>query len=494
MTPGSAWALAAGALSPGTGPDLLQHGDEREVSGQIRKWIGIFNPQRININTRLLMRYDPDVAFGLAIRRAPVVNLRWTVESKDPLIKAFVESQLRPLYRQLAKGGSLAIPFGFQVLGKDWVAKPITIEHEDKVDGTVQRKTLPMAWTYKRFKPIDSRTVTLLIDPATDDWGGVRQAGVSQDKDITVGREKAVLWSHADEDNWGKLEGWPLLDQAYEAWWWKAGMNFYANRYYERRADPTPIGTADPRSLRDKSGLELDGFEYMRRIMRDMKNGAFVVVPSARDDKSNPLFDIKYLTDDQRGEMYQGRIDKLGIQILRGLLVTDEAGTSQETGSRARAEQHAETLGTTQETTVDEWLDEVVNPQVVNPLVLYNFGEKALEESDTRITGEGLSGSMRDILKETFIAILNGEQFLADGTTIPLSKRIDGVAIAEKLGFPIVPAKEVEKLMKAAQNGEDPPAPGEEDDDEPEIDEETERAATRALERRGVLTRNNGRG
>ncbi len=488
MTPGAVLAGGQGKSGP-TGPDLSTHGEEREVSGLIRKWIGVFNPARININTRLLMRYDPDVAFGLAIRRAPIVNLRWTVKSKDPLIQAFVESQLRPRYRQLAKGGSLAIPFGFQVLGKDWESRDVMLESENKADGTVMRKSMPSAWTYKRFKPIDTRTVTLLVDQATDDWGGVRQQIIGRSQPIDVGREKAVLWSHADEDNFGRLEGWPLLDQAYEPWWWKCCANVLTNRYYERRADPTPIGLADPRTLTDKSGLEVDGFEYMRRIMRDLKAGAFVVVPSTRDEKGNPFFDIKYLTDDQRGEMWQLRVDKNGAQILRGLLITDEAGTSQETGSRARAEQHAETLDDTQQTTVDEWLDEVVNPQVVEPLVRFNFGDRAYEESDTRVCGEGISSSQHELMKQVFLNILNAEQFTENGQTIPGHMRVDMVGLAEQLKLPMHTSKEIEKLAKSIAATRELPGADDENDDELKIDDDTEKAATKSLEKKGVTDR-----
>lgn len=487
ITPGAVMSDAATASGP-KGPDLSTHGDEREVSGLIRKWIGVFNPTRININTRLLMRYDPDVAFGLAIRRAPIVNLRWTVQSKDPLIAAFVESQLRPRYRQLAKGCSLAIPFGFQVMGKEWVSRDVTVESENKVDGTVMRKAMPSAWTYSRFKPIDTRTVTLLVDPATDDWSGVRQAVIGRSQAIEVGRDKAVLWSHADEDAFGRLEGWPLLDQAYEPWWWKCAANALTNRYYERRADPTPIATADPRTLTDKSGLEVDGFEYMRRIMRDLKAGAFVVVPSSKDEKGNPLFDIKYLTDDQRGEMWQLRVDKNGAQILRGLLITDEAGTSQETGSRARAEQHAETLDDTQQTTVDEWLDEVVNPQVVEPLVRFNFGDRAFEESNTRVSGEGISASQHELMKQVFLNILTAEQFTENGDAIPAHLRLNMVGLAEQLKLPMHTAKEVEKLAKSIAAKRELPA-GDGDDEDLEIDEETEKAATKELEKKGVTNR-----
>lgn len=490
MTPGAVLTLAAaaGQFNPGAGADLTTHGDEREVSGLIRKWIGVFNPTRININTRLLMRYDPDVAFGLAIRRAPIVNLRWTVESKDPLIAAFIEQELRPVYRQLAKGLSLAIPFGFQVMGKDWTARDVTVEAENKTDGTVTRKTIKSAWTYKRFKPVDPRTVTLLIDPAADDWGGVRQSVSGRQTPIEVGRDKAVLWSHANEDNFGRLEGWPLLDQAYEPWWWKCSSNVLTNRYYERRADPTPIATADPRTLTDKSGLEMDGFEYMRRIMRDLKAGAFVVVPSSRDDKGNPFFDIKYLTDDQRGEMWQLRVDKNGAQILRGLLITDEAGTSQDTGSRARAEQHAETLDDTQETTVSDYLD-VVNHQVVEPMVRANFGDRAVDESATRLVGEGISGQQHELYKQVFLNVLNAEHMTEGGQTIPNHLRVNMVGLAEQLKLPMHTAKEVEKLAKQVAKNRELPGPGEEDDDDLEIDEETEREATKALEKKGSLDR-----
>jgi len=92
--------------SPEAGSVLKQFFGASEVSGDVRRVIGTFNPRTISIRDRLLMRLDPVIAFGLAILRAPIINLRWSIDSKDPIIAAFCEQarQLREHTVRVAVG------------------------------------------------------------------------------------------------------------------------------------------------------------------------------------------------------------------------------------------------------------------------------------------------------------------------------------------------------------------------------------------------------
>ncbi|HKS16983.1 MAG TPA: hypothetical protein VJU16_06705, partial [Planctomycetota bacterium] len=352
----------------------------------------------------------------------------------------------------------------------------------------------PMAWTIDRYKAIDPRTINLLVDEKEDRWSGVQQLP-PKGKALPdpVGPDRAVLWSFRDEDVFGRLDGYPILDQAYEPWYWKAAMNLFANRYFERRADPTPKARASAKGIPDAAGRTTDGLTYMGQVIQAMKQGAYVILPGSRDKDGNFEYELEYMLDDKRGDMYQQRVDKLGIQILRGLWITDRAGTSGGAGGigTGEAEAHMETLAGTLEMIVDEFLDEVLNPQVVDPLVLYNFGQQALDDSQTRVKGSGLSSSMRDLLSKILIQLMTAEQFMAGGKRIPLSARLDGVGIMQQLELPMVSAKEA---AKALPTDEDDPAgaPGgasdtDPGDDEDDVDPEVEKAVAKRLGKRGVI-------
>lgn len=469
---------------PFVGSLLSQLFGRSEISGQIKEILGTFNPRAIGVSERILMRLDPDVAFSLALQRAPIINMSWTVESNDDEIKTFVEQQLRRHYRRLAKAATLSMIYGFQVIEKVWQAGPVTLRMQGK-DGTSTTKKLPMAWTLRRSKAIDPRTITLIADPFADEWVGVRQSrNFGDGRMVFAGRDRAMLWSFRSEEVWGKLTGYALIDQAYEPWWWKTAMNLIANRYFERRADPSVKGRAPAATKDTSTGKMVDGFQYMASQIQSLKNGSAVVLPGSKDQSGNFLYDLEFLADDKRGDMIQARCDALGIQIHRGLLLTDEAATSNETGSRARSEVHLQALGTMQEEIMDDWLDDVLNPQFVDPLVLYNYGPQALEESETYVRSGGLSEGMRQTLKDVLLRLMDAEQMTANGQRITLAEMLQSRDIAEDLGLPLKTQEEIDAILEAKAKNQEEIGFEDGEEGDPEADEQ---AVERQLVKSGAL-------
>lgn len=474
--------------TPVAGGIMVQMMGASKVAGEVRKLLGVFNPALVGLRTRLLMRNDPDVAFGLAILRAPIINLRWSITSEDDKIAAFVEDQIRPIYRQAATGLSLAIGNGQQACEKVWETRDITVLPKKGMAEVSSPLRFPNAWTYHRFKAIDPRTYSLLIDQEADEWGGIEQNTTrlglpprGEGNTARVGPEQAALWSFRREEAWGRLDGYPLLDQVYEPWWWKTALSMFANRYYERRADPVLRGRGQA-EIQDSDGNAIDGFEFLAQQMLELKNGSAFMLPSTRDASGNLLFDVDFLADDKRGDMFQARLQYLGTQIMRGLWITDEAATSQGSGGRTRSEVHFETMAFSLETILTEFIEDVVQPQIVDPLVLYNFGERAMRESRTRIRGAGLSEDMRALLKDLVTNLLQVETITAAGGTMSLADRIDAQKIADQLGVPLKSDEELAQQQAEREARRPDTGPG-------DLSEEDIARMEEEMEEQGVLER-----
>lgn len=455
---------------PEMGSILNQFFGESQISADVKRILGVFNPQYVGINTRLLMRTDPDVAFGLSILRAPIVNMNWAVESNDPIIKAFIDMNLKAVYRKLATGLSQAVTFGYQLSEKVWESRnfPVTIEND--VTGEQETKVIPNAWVYHDFKAIDPRTYTMLIDREKDEFGGVEQR--TKQQMIRVGPEKVALWSFRKEEVWGNLGGFPMTDQCYVPWYDKAATSLFCNRYFEGKSDPRYKALADA-EITDAQGRKQDGFSFIANAVMGLKSGGVLVLPNRRDQQGNLQFDVNPIPDEKRGDMYQQRLDGLNQEILRGLWVTDKAATSDGTGSLAMAEVHADTMSSMMQAILQEWIDEVVNPQIVAPLVLYNFGQQALEQSQTRVTTGGLTKSMKDLLQSLLTQLLQAEQLSDSGSRVTLLERIDATGVAKSLGLPMRSPEEIEELaaQKSARTPNTSPRPGAgagEEDNEPD--------------------------
>jgi len=468
-------AIQADGPKPKAGSIMNQLSGVTRILGDIKEWIGVFNPRQVGIDLYELMSYDPDIAFGSAILRAPIINMKWQVRSNDPVIKLFVEHELGRWYRQCASTHSLAIMYGRQASEKVWQSGPVTMAETGK-DGTVSYKTLPMAWTYEKFKGLDPRLINLLIDPEKDEWSGIEQrvallqVGGQQKSaaQMRVGTEKSVLWSFRKEEVWGKLQGKALMKQAYEPWWWGCAMNLFANRYFERRADPAFKAWAD--AVAETSEGKQDGFQFIINALMGLRGGGVAVLPNIKDHLGNRKFDFELLMDDKRGDMFQQRIEWLSLQKLRALWITDKAGTSDGTGSQAMATVHQDTMLMMMEGITQEWLA-VLNEQIVKPLVVYNFGQDAWEQSKTLVDAGGMDSGTKAALMEVMKALIATEQILESGQTVSLGEMVDGPKMLKDLGIAVHTPDELEALgakkaedkqkeMDAMSAGKGPSAPG----------------------------------
>ena len=444
------WPFSRDEKKPKTGSDLKQH-FVSQIYARVVEVIGLFNPKAVTVNQRLLMRNDPDVHFGSAALRAPLINAQYNVESRDDKIKAFVQAQFKRHYRAIARSASLAIGLGYQVTEKVWTAGPTTIELEDKTGGNKEEVRIPMAWTWEKFKSIDPRTIVLHVDEKTDEWDGVQQytaiGGTSSAPLGLVGPERVGLYTHDVDDNFGRLTGRAMFDIAYTDWWDKSAIGMFANRYFETKGDPALIGRAVLDTLLDPDGLKVDGFSFIGGILRLLKGGNGVVLPSDRDEKGEYKYDVDFLKDDKRGDLFESYLRYKSEQILQGLLTPPRVGGAHSgsgLGTKdagVQQDQHAKFL----EKELVDFFD-YVNTQYVDPLVIYNYGLEAWEQSKTRLVHAGLSAGLRMELNEILKECFKQESTLGNGKRLPIYKRVDVPAVLKRLDVPTPSPEDLKKL------------------------------------------------
>ena len=439
----------APAPEPEAGSLLTQiFGGGSTLPGDVKRILGVFNPRAIGATERLMMRLDPDVAFGLAIVRSPIVNRPWSVDG-DPKIAAFVDKVIRKKYRQLALAASNAIAFGHQVVEKVMKAGPVTVKTPNQKTGGNDEAKYPDAWSYERFKAIDPRTISYLVKD--DKVQGVEQFQIEGKKlspAPRVGIERLVHWAFRSEDQFGSPHGFALTDHAYTPWYNKVASDLLCNRYFEHTADP-PVKARGLRSIKTATGV-LDGGRFLLEQIAAIRSGGGIWMPAEFIKGTDKwAFDVEFMQTDQRGQMFDGRLGALSIQILRALWITDKAATAGDgTGSLAQATEHGGRLDDMLETIVAEWL-EILNEQVVKPTVLYNFGEEAAENAGVEIRMAGITATKKEVYKDLMTQLIAAESAMAQGKTPRFVDRVDAVAMAEELGVPLRPLEEVEALTKA---------------------------------------------
>ncbi len=429
---------------PKPGYNIRQLTLQTKTLREVEKVIGVFNPTRVTHSRRIQMMDDPTVAFSHAILRAPVVDDNFTVESQDSKVAAFVDYAMRHVYHELALGLSRAMPFGYQGAEKVWKSGPISIKVQDKT-GTSEMLTMPEAWTLERVKPLDQMQTLLLIDKDKDEWAGIRGQG-KDDQPVDIGPERSVLWSFMAPLVCGKLTGKPMNDQQYTPWWEKQATNLFCDRYFEKKADGQ-YKIHVPAEIDGPNGTKLDGFTYAQNALMAAKNGEAITLPAEMDENGHRLVDVEILQDDKRGDMYHPRLEYLDLQILRGAMIADRAGSAGRGSGIGTGEAavHFDILQMLLTEIMKDWF-KVLQFQIVDPLVLYNFGETMLRESRTRIVSKGISNWMRDLYRVLLQQMTQFEVALKDGKVVKFYEYIDAVGIAEALGVPIKPADQLGPL------------------------------------------------
>lgn len=377
--------------------------------------LGPFDPAGVTLEDYAKMRHSPQIAAGLGVIKGPLLAAQWWVECEDKAIEAFIGAQLKRLWYPALRGMLLALDFGFSALEKVWV---LDGRGEGSVSPTNNGGEVKVS--LKKLKDLDPRTLEILADERGD-FAGLKQ---TYPKEVTLPPEKCLIFTHQKE--FGNLYGTSRLRPAYEPWYWQSLMYQFCNRYFERRGAP-PIKATAPPGKTLVAGTEKDNLDLIYQAAAGLKDNAVVAMPSLRDGQGNRLWDLEFLEDDKRGEMFLAYIEHLDQKILRALLVPDRLITQQEAGSYALARVHADIFLMQEEALLADILDHL-NSYLLPQMVIYNFGAGAPR---AYVRSEGLSADTKPLLKEVFL------EMVRQGRAYPAAEEL-----AKALGIKIEESKE----------------------------------------------------
>lgn len=121
----------------------------------------------------------------------------------------------------------------------------------------------------------------------------------------------------------GDYYGRKLLAPAFTSWFFSILVHLFANRYYERFGEPTPVGRAPFDDEITVEGKQVRGNQYMLDILQQLRSRSVVVLPNDRtqDQNGRPSFDydINYLESQMRGADFERYMTRLDEEISIGL-------------------------------------------------------------------------------------------------------------------------------------------------------------------------------
>jgi len=296
------------------------------------------------------MREDDQISSALTLKKLIVLASGWEIESDDEKAQEFLEWNLRSYINDIFDKKLFqilsAIDYGFSLSEKLWE----WCEYEGKA-----RIGL------RDIKTRAPHTFELHLDKQGNLENILQHTGIRND--ILLGPDKFakfILYSYnAEFDNpYGKSD---LDTGIYRAWWSKNAIIKFWNIYLERCGVPPAIATI-PRSA---GAAEKN---MLLRMLDNMQAKTAFIIP---EDFKLEMMQVTKGTSD-----FEAAINKYDSMIARKMLLPDLLGFSgHQTGGGSYAlgkEQFALFYATIEYVRQD--IQNLVNREIINPLVMWNFG------------------------------------------------------------------------------------------------------------------------
>lgn len=201
----------------------------------------------------------------------------------------------------------------------------------------------------------------------------------------------------------GNHYGRKLMRPAFTSWFFSILLHLFANRYYERFGEPTPVGRAPFEETYTIDGEDISGRQLMANVIQQLRNRGTVLLPGDKTpfgDETNPSYDytLEYLESQMRGadfERYMTRLDEeMSLALFTPILLLRTA----DVGSYNLGTQHTQTYLWLLNAISGDWAT-YINKYLLRPMRDYNFGTNAdLPKIKFRKTGKENRDLVRDIV------------------------------------------------------------------------------------------------
>lgn len=285
-----------------------------------------FDLNRLAVPDFRTMRDHYQINSSLAVLSFMQHQSDWSIECEDPKIATKVEADLREIWTGLNRMLAQANWAGYSPAAIDWENNV----GERSIDVKKVKDLVPEECAVN-WKEVDGWAPPDRTPPKFKIYDGIKQFG--QPWPIPVDNS---LWYPLLMEN-GDYAGRKLLRPAFTSWYFSLLIHLFANRYYERFGEPTPVGRAPFDDEITVQGTRKPGNEFMLDVLADLRSRSVVVLPTDSIEGNNGSrefeYSIEYLESQMRGadfERYMTRLDEemsIGLFTPILLLRTADVGS-----------------------------------------------------------------------------------------------------------------------------------------------------------------------
>lgn len=381
-------------------------------------------------NWDIMMR-NPTIALGMAVKIAPILASKWSWKVKPGTpngdqIKEWVKGVFDKLRTALLTEMMRALGLGCQSIELVW-----EVESENPLPGVPD-----VRWEIRKIKPLSRSLTRVQTEMEHGRFAGIINNGV----ELGPGEVLHYVFDMRD----GNWYGRPLLENL-------------RREYYEMRQDAEerqklikklsaiiPMAKVLRGLAKDANGDEVDRFTVALELIKNLAAAKGVVFESVLSDeadlRANPELlkisdmDLSVLDLGSTTPAIASMLDwkkQYQQEFMQGLLLPPRTALEAQFGSRADAEEQGD-VGEIHTELVHQHATCAVNWYAVDPMLVYNFGEKY------RGAVYAEAAPIRDKNRALLKAIL--DKLLTNAATVDtIMSLMDDQQVLEQLGVPLNP-------------------------------------------------------
>jgi hypothetical protein len=272
-----------------------------------------FDLSKLTLADYRSMKDHYQINSSLAVLSFMIHQLDWRIEGGTAKSREVVETNLRVMWTRLIRAMSQAFWAGYS---------PCALEfendlQEEKIVLDKVKDLLPEECAVN-WKQVEGYAPAGEVKPKFKVYDGIKQWGIRHPIPPTNS-----LWYPLLMEN-GDYYGRKLLKPAFPSWFFSILIHLFANRYYERFGEPTPVGRADFEQEVTVDGVVMTGDKAMANILTNLRNRGVVILPSDRvpvgqGDRSEYAFELEYLESQMRGADFEKYMTRLDEEMSIGL-------------------------------------------------------------------------------------------------------------------------------------------------------------------------------
>lgn len=363
-----------------------------------------FDLSKLTLSDFRTMRDHYQVNASLAVLSFMQHQSDWHIECSDKRIAAHCEEQLRKIWTPLNRSMGTANWAGYSPNVLDWQndlsGRSIVI---DKV-----KDLLPEECAVN-WKEVEGWAPPGHIKPKFKNYDGIKQFGTGW----PIPSEN-TFWYPLLMEN-GDHYGRKLLRPAFPSWFFSILVHLFANRYYERFGEPTPVGRAPFDEEITTGGKTVQGNEYLLEVLQQLRSRSVVVLPNDQSPhgSGNAMeydYAIEYLESQMRGADFERYLTRLDEEISIGLFTPILLLRTADVGSYNLGQGH-ERIYQIMLNAMNDDRGLYINKYILRKMTDYNFGKNA---PDPVIKFRKFGVTQADLIKELLTALVQQNKIKVD--------------------------------------------------------------------------------